>query len=489
MTHGDDPTQWIVVTEDARTLPVAEVLTGRGFITGKSGSGKSNTMSVFAEELLEANYNMLIVDTEGEYWGLKERYDLLHVGKTDECDVQIDSSHAEKLASIALNRNIPTILDVSEFTDLEEASTLIHDVVEEIFQQENELRKPFLLIVEEIQEYLPQSGGKDELANLFLRVAKRGRKRGLGLCGISQRPAAVDKDFITQCDWLVWHRLTWENDLNVVERLLGEDVAREIADLADGEAYLMTDWDGQVDRVQFRRKKTFDAGATPGLEEYDRPDLKSVGQELISELGGESNLVIDPVSELEQRLAESPRSTEPPDGGVSAGVDDLDLAVEDIENRSVETDEPEELRRMLKEERKRNDILQDEVRELKQIIENIDETQSDHQPSSSNNGQDGGRGGSMFDEPRHEGPAGIVTELGLLVTFVVMRVFRVFTMLVSPFSQRLESGSRRVRARQSSHYPIASTPEPDRSDLVTIALFVGLLVLVVVGVVILVTAA
>jgi len=35
-------------------LPIVDVLTGCGFITGKSGSGKSNTASVIAEELLDA---------------------------------------------------------------------------------------------------------------------------------------------------------------------------------------------------------------------------------------------------------------------------------------------------------------------------------------------------------------------------------------------------------------------------------------------------
>jgi ABC-type glutathione transport system ATPase component len=48
------------------SLPVVEILTGRGFITGKSGSGKSNTASVVVEKLLSANFPVLVVDTDGE---------------------------------------------------------------------------------------------------------------------------------------------------------------------------------------------------------------------------------------------------------------------------------------------------------------------------------------------------------------------------------------------------------------------------------------
>lgn len=79
----------IAIDEDgAVTLPVVEVLTGRAFLTGKSGAGKSNSASVVAEELLDRGFPLLIVDTDGEYWGLKEEYEILHVGADEECDLQ-----------------------------------------------------------------------------------------------------------------------------------------------------------------------------------------------------------------------------------------------------------------------------------------------------------------------------------------------------------------------------------------------------------------
>jgi len=42
----------------------------------------------------------------------------------------------------------------------------------------------------------------------------------------------VDKDFITQCDWLVWHRLTWANDTKVVDRILGGSYSTDVETLA-----------------------------------------------------------------------------------------------------------------------------------------------------------------------------------------------------------------------------------------------------------------
>jgi hypothetical protein len=266
------------------SLPVVELLTGRGFVTGKSGSGKSNTASVVAERLLDDGFPLLVVDVEGEYYGLKEEYELLHAGADDECDIQVAPEHAEKLASLALEQNVPIILDVSGYLDESVADELVFETARHLFAKEKKLKQPFLLLVEEVHEYIPEGGGTTEAGRMLVKIGKRGRKHGLGLLGISQRPANVKKDYITQCDWLVWHRLTWDNDTQVVRRIIDREHAEAVEDLNDGEAFLVTDWSESIRRVQFHRKRTFDAGATPGLDDFERPELKSVDDDLVSDL-------------------------------------------------------------------------------------------------------------------------------------------------------------------------------------------------------------
>ena len=265
-------------------LPVVELLTGRGFITGKSGSGKSNTASVIAEKLLDNGFGLLIVDIDGEYYGLKEEYEILHVGGDEECDIQVTEDHAGKIASLALEQNVPIILDISSFLDEEEAETLLTEVAKQLFAKAKKQKQPFLMLVEECHEWMPEKGSMGEVGKMLIKIGKRGRKHGLGIVGISQRPADVKKDYITQCDWLVWHRLTWNNDTKVVGRILDNKYADAVEDLDDGEAFMMNDWAEQVSRVQFHRKQTFDAGATPGLDDFERPELKSVSDDFVSEL-------------------------------------------------------------------------------------------------------------------------------------------------------------------------------------------------------------
>ena len=269
--------------ESEVSLPVVELLTGRGFATGKSGAGKSNSVSVIAEKLLDNGFGLLIVDVDGEYYGLKEEYELLHVGADEECDIQVTPDHAEKLATLALERNVPIILHVSSYLDESEAEAVLTAVARHLFAKAKKQKQPFLVVVEEIHEYIPEKGSVGNAGQMLIKIGKRGRKHGLGIVGISQRPADVKKDFITQCDWLLWHRLTWDNDTNVVGRMLDGEYASAVEDLADGEGFLMTDW-AETERVQFYRKRTFDAGATPGLEDFERPELKSVSEELVAEL-------------------------------------------------------------------------------------------------------------------------------------------------------------------------------------------------------------
>jgi len=302
----DYTTASALVESGETTLPTVEILTGRGFITGKSGSGKSNSASVVVEELLDRGFPVMIVDTDGEYWGLKEEYEILHVGADEECDLRVGSEHAGKLAQLALEDNVPIILDVSGFLDEDEASALVRETARELFQREKKLNKPFLMLLEECHEYLPEGGSLDETGQMLIRVAKRGRKRGLGLVGMSQRPADVKKDFITQCDWLMWHRLTWDNDTKVVRRVLGSGFDDDVQELADGEAFLQADFvEADVQRVQVRRKHTFDAGATPDLGEFERPDLKSVSGDLVDELEEISDREErrqDRIAQLEERV-------------------------------------------------------------------------------------------------------------------------------------------------------------------------------------------
>ena len=85
-----------------------------------------------------------------------------------------------------------------------------------------ELRKknkvpPFFLVMEEAHNYCPErSFGETKASKIIRNIASEGRKFGLGLCAISQRPARVDKSVISQCSTQLILKVTNPNDLKAL---------------------------------------------------------------------------------------------------------------------------------------------------------------------------------------------------------------------------------------------------------------------------------
>ncbi len=76
---------------------------------------------------------------------------------------------------------------------------------------------PFLLIVEEAHNYCPERGlGSAVSSNILRTIASEGRKFGMGLCIVSQRPAKVDKNVISQCNTNIILKVTNPNDLKAI---------------------------------------------------------------------------------------------------------------------------------------------------------------------------------------------------------------------------------------------------------------------------------
>jgi DNA helicase HerA-like ATPase len=76
---------------------------------------------------------------------------------------------------------------------------------------------PFLLVVEEAHNYCPERGfGNAVSSNILRTVASEGRKFGMGICIVSQRPAKVDKNIISQCNTNVILKVTNPNDLKAI---------------------------------------------------------------------------------------------------------------------------------------------------------------------------------------------------------------------------------------------------------------------------------
>lgn len=125
-----------------------------------------------------------------------------------------------------------------------------------------EHRHPVALFCDEAHLYIPErqssSGGESFAIDAFERIAKEGRKYGVGLVVISQRPSEVNRTVLSQCNNLVAMRLTNGDDQNVVRRLLPDSLGgfSDLLPVLDtGEALVVGDASLLPTRVRIQQPK------------------------------------------------------------------------------------------------------------------------------------------------------------------------------------------------------------------------------------------
>ena len=93
-------------------------------------------------------------------------------------------------------------------------------LAKKLFDMRKENRiPPFLMIMEEAHNFVPEKGFGQTLSNDIMRkIASEGRKFGLGIGVISQRPARIDKNVLSQCNTQFILRVTNPNDLKAISK-------------------------------------------------------------------------------------------------------------------------------------------------------------------------------------------------------------------------------------------------------------------------------
>jgi predicted transcriptional regulator len=235
------------------------IVTGRTCVIGASGSGKSYLVAVLCEELSRAGLPFLIIDTEGEYHTLKEKYDLLWVGDDEKCDVRLNELRLDELAATAPVSQ-PIILDLSDSAD---QFSVLGTLLTALYAEVSRRRLPYLVVLEEADRFVPQAG---ERLPVLDEIARRGRKRGLGLVICTQRPSIVDKNVLSQCSNQLIGRLVIRNDLQAVSHFFpGQRLPKQLTTLAPGSFYAMGDLAPQPVQITVKARETSHGGSTPLL--------------------------------------------------------------------------------------------------------------------------------------------------------------------------------------------------------------------------------
>ncbi|MFB6204406.1 MAG: helicase HerA domain-containing protein [Candidatus Nanohaloarchaea archaeon] len=129
---------------------------------------------------------------------------------------------------------------------------------------------PFITVIEEAHNFVPEKGFGQALSNDIMRkIASEGRKFGLGLGVISQRPARIDKNVLSQANTQFILRVTNPNDLKAISKSfegITSEVESMIKSLPPGVAFVLGNEYPVMTDV--RTRKSRHGGETQTADDY-----------------------------------------------------------------------------------------------------------------------------------------------------------------------------------------------------------------------------
>jgi hypothetical protein len=260
-------------------LPLDAQTTTFGII-GRRGSGKTSTAVVLAEEMIGEGLAVVVLDPLGVWHGLRSSKDGEHEGLPvtilggNHGDLPIERTAGSLVADLIVEHPGAYVLDLSAFESRAAERQFATDFAERLYRAKAKDASPLCLIVDEADTFAPQQvrSGEERLLGAFEAIARRGRVRGLGMVLITQRPAVLNKNLLSQVECLIAMQITAPQDRDALkawaqgfaDKPMVETFVDSLAPLKVGEAWLWSpSWLGIFERVNIRQRHTFDSSATP----------------------------------------------------------------------------------------------------------------------------------------------------------------------------------------------------------------------------------
>lgn len=155
-----------------------------------------------------------------------------------------------------------TILDLSGIPPeimISISGTLLKIVYDALYRGQNlsvgGRKQPLLVVLEEAHNYL--KAGEDSIASHTVQtIAKEGRKYGVGLLLVTQRPSELDETVLSQCGSIIALRMTNSKDKSHISAAVQDDLldlVNILPSLRTGEGLLLGDIVKIPSRVKFEK--------------------------------------------------------------------------------------------------------------------------------------------------------------------------------------------------------------------------------------------
>ena len=243
--------------------------------------GKTYAAKGLVERLMDGGGRVCVVDPLGVWWGLRAGADGGDAGGYPvvvfggrHADIALDGGMGAALGRLLGTHPLVCVVDLSELGSGTARRLFMTSFAEALHEANTE---PLHLVLDETDLWAPQRAQADGQALLgrIEEIVRRGRVRGFVPWLITQRPAVLHKDVLSQADILVSMKLTSSQDREAIGRWIqgqadradGRRILAELPQLGRGEGTLWAPSDGVLTRVQFPLIRTFDSSRTPQRDE------------------------------------------------------------------------------------------------------------------------------------------------------------------------------------------------------------------------------
>jgi len=220
----------------SKTVDLSKLIDSRLLVCANSGGGKSYAIRKLLEE---ANNKVMciVLDVEGEFKTLREKYDFLLIGYKGDVELNINASSL--LPRKLLELNVSTVIDISDLK-MHERIIYAKKFLESLMELPREFWKPCIIVLDEAHLLCGQQEKQDS-THAVIDLMTRGRKRGYMGALCSQRIAKLHKDAVAECNNYMVGRTGLDIDMKRASEILGftsKEQTLSLRDLDPGEFYV-----------------------------------------------------------------------------------------------------------------------------------------------------------------------------------------------------------------------------------------------------------
>jgi hypothetical protein len=310
---------------------------------GRKGSGKTYGSGKLVELLIGAGIQVAILDTVGNWYGLRLAAD----GKAPGIDIPIlgglrgdiplEATGGALIADALVESGRSMIIDASQFNK-SDRQRFAFALGERLWKRKKAEPQPtpIHLVIEESQLIVPEriQGGGDlpKMVGIYEEIIRLGRNYGIGVTMITQRPQSVNKEVLNQTECLMVFQVNGAHERKalrewIVYQGMDPKLLDQLPGLQPGECFVWSpQWLQILERIRVAEKWTFDSTRTPKVGDHKlrAREIKPIDLE---------GLKVKMAATIERAKAEDPRE-------LRRQVADLQRKVAAVQNAPAAQAEP-----------------------------------------------------------------------------------------------------------------------------------------------------